>query len=133
MRRPRYGLATTSGLMQSEIWPEFHRGPNANQQSICGGESMEKPIGFWLRTEGIAGSDIPTIDSRSRLNEPGARVRFSPCDLLAERECKGTLMKRGFANLFAKKCKKKCIFVDFQAKNSEFLERSVLFSSTLRI
>ena len=52
---------------------------------------------------------------------------------LFERRCKGTLMKRGFANLFWEKCKKRCIFIDFQAKNSEFLERSVLFSSTLRI
>ena len=67
---------------------------------------MEKPIGFWLRTEWIAGSDIPTIDSRSRLNEPGARVRFSPCDLLAERECKDTSNFRVFPNFLAKKCKK---------------------------
>ena len=30
-----------------------------------------------------------------------------------ERRCKGTLMKRGFANLFAKKCKKSAFFDDF--------------------
>ena len=74
---------------------------------------MEKPIGFWLRTEGIAGSDIPTIDSRSRLNEPGARVRFSPCDLLAERECKGTLIISPFANFFGEKCKKGAFLPNF--------------------
>jgi hypothetical protein len=73
MRRPRYGLRTTSEHLQSEIWPEFR-----------------------LRVQRY-------------VNETG------------------------FCKSFRKKVQKKCIFVDFQAKNSEFLERSVLFSSTLRI
>ena len=77
---------------------------------------MEKPIGFWLRTEGIAGSDIPTIDSRSRLNEPGARVRFSPCDLLAERDCKGTLIISPFPNILVKKVENSAFFSIFGQK-----------------
>ena len=42
----------------------------------------------------------------SRFNEPVGTRRLSPCDLIAERECKGTLMNRGFANFFAKKVQK---------------------------
>ena len=63
------------------------RSDRPQERSVCGGESMEKPIGFWLRTEGIAGSDIPTIDSTSRLNEAGALSEASFfCDLVAARE-----------------------------------------------
>ena len=36
---------------------------------------MEKPIDFWLRTEGIAGSVIPTIEpSFSRFLATGAQL-----------------------------------------------------------
>ena len=43
---------------------------------------MEKPIDFWLRTEGVAGSVTPTIEHTSRFNE---RSALSLCDLVAER------------------------------------------------
>jgi len=58
----------------------------------------------------------------SRFNEPVGTRRLSPCDLIAERECKGTLMNRGFANFFDKKSEKMCIFCDFRLGNDDFLE-----------
>ena len=45
MRRPRYGLATTSGLMQFEIWPKFHRGPQRKPtKCLWWGERRQKSL-----------------------------------------------------------------------------------------
>ncbi len=54
------------------------RGPQRNQAlAVSHGESMEKPIDFWLRTEGTAGSVVPTIDSLEDLNESGTKSKDS--------------------------------------------------------
>ena len=50
--------------------------------AVSHGESMEKPTDFWLRTEGTAGSVVPTIDTPEYFNEAGAvrRKTQSVCE-----------------------------------------------------
>ena len=99
--------------------------------------SMEKPIDFWLRKEGVAGSVTPTIDTVSTIAIRGSntrtqRKRRSTVKLSERRSCLVRANERDRKRQTVGKCKRK-LPARHESAVSTYLHKQRLYNRCLPV